>query len=159
MTAGRAALPILLATLLAAPAVDAQNRRETIAGWRLETGGTGDGGHMVRLLRRGRGYAIEHYLEFWRGNGGVVISAEFRRGQCRSGDASAIVPYEQGMARETFDQRLADYLRECPLPPAEEALLRRTLDAVWPRFAARASAALAAIEAENEAIVRHGEQR
>lgn len=158
MIALRAILPLLLAALLAAPAAEAQNRRETIAGWRLETGGSGDGGHVVRLVRRGRGYTYEHLLEFWRGNGGVVIADSFRRGRCRSGDASAIVPYDVGMGRETFDQRLADYLRECPLPPAEEALLRRTLDAAWPRFSALAAAALAAIEAENRAIVEHGRQ-
>jgi hypothetical protein len=152
----RAALPLLLAAVLAAPAAEAQNRRETIAGWRLEAGGTGDGGHMVRLTRRSRVYHYEHYLEFWRGNGGVVIADSFRRGRCSSGDASAIVPYEQGMGRETFDQRLADYLRECPLRPADEALLRRTLDAVWPRFSAWAEEALAAIEAENRAIAEHG---
>lgn len=159
MIPARPALPLLAAAALLAPSpVEAQARRETIAGWRIETGGTGDGGHMVRLVRNGRGYRFEQYLEFWRGNGGVAASASFRRGACRSGDASAIVPFEQGMGRESFDRALADYLRECPLPRAEEARLRRTLNAAWPRFAARAAQALAAIQAENEAIVRHGEQ-
>jgi hypothetical protein len=159
MTATRIALAALIAALVAGPPAEAQTRRETIAGWRLETGGTGDGGHMVRLVRRGRDYRLEHYLEFWRGNGGVVVNGAFQRGGCRSGEAGGIVPFEQGMARATLDLRLADYLRQCPLSPAKTAMLRRTLEAVWPRFAARAAQALAAIEAENEAIVSHGEQR
>lgn len=141
-----------------APPANARTHSETVAGWRIAHGGSGDGGHVVRLSRRGRGYSFEHYLEYWRGNGGVVMGAAFRRGACRSGDASAIVPHELGLSRETFDQRLADYLRECPLPRAEAAALRRTLNAAWPRFLGAARHARATIDAENEAIVRHGEQ-
>lgn len=146
----------LLLAGAAAPA-NARMRSETVAGWRIASGGSGDGGHLVRLSRHGRGYSFEHVLEYWRGNGGVVMGASLRRGACRSGDASAIVPHELGLSRETFDQRLADYLRECPLPRAEAATLRRTLNAAWPTFLARAHRARAAIDAENEAIVRHGE--
>ena len=153
----RLALPLLALLGLAAPA-DGRNRSEAVAGWRIVSGGSGDGGHVAGLSRRGRGWRLEHNLEFWRGNGGVVISAEFRRGDCRSGDSSAIVPIEQGMSRAMFDDRLADYLRACPLRPAEEAELRRTLRLAWPRFAARAAEALAAMEAELEAIARQGEQ-
>lgn len=160
MSMGRAVgfllLFALFGTLVPGPAF-ARDRVERIAGWRVASGGTGDGGRLVSLSRRGRGYAFEHYLEFWRGNGGVVIGASFRNGDCRSGDASAIVPFEQGMGRETFDERLADYLRACPLPLAEADAFRRSLDAVWPRFAALAERARAAMEAENEAIARHGE--
>ena len=105
------------------------------------------------------GTEFEHYIEYWRGNGGVVISDTFRRGACRSGNSSAIVPHEQALSRETFDQRLADYLRECPLPRAETVALRRTLNAAWPRFLASARRARAAMDAENETIARHGEQR
>ena len=158
MIARLAALSFLASASLATPA-DAQSGAETIAGWRVEYGGSGDGGHMVRLVRRGRTYQLEHHLEYWRGNGGVAISASFRRGECRSGDGGGIIPSDQGMSRAAFDQRLADYLRECPLSPAEEAALRRTLNAAWPRFAARAAEARAAMEAEAEAIARHGEQR
>ena len=158
-----AALPLLAFVLLgtlATPA-DAQTRTRTqiVAGWRIASGDSGDGGHAVWFSRRGRGYRLEHYLEFWRGNGGVVTSATFRRGACRSGDASAIVPFEQGMSRATFYSRLGNYLRECPLPRAEAAALRRSLNAAWPRFHAAARRAHAAMNAEIEAILRHGEQR
>jgi hypothetical protein len=149
---------IALLGAAAAPA-GAQTRMQTVAGWRISLGGSGDGGHLVRLSRRGRGYRFEHFLEYWRGNGGVVMGASFRRGACSSGEAGAIVPHALGLSRATFDQRLADYLRECPLPRAERAALRRTLDAAWPRFLAFARRARAAMDAENEAIVRHGAQR
>lgn len=157
MIARLATAALLAVSLLATPA-EGRDRRATVAGWRMQLGGSGDGGHLVRLSRRGQGYSFEHFLEFWRGNGGVVMGSAFRRGACGSGDAGAIVPYDQGMSRATFDGRLADYLRECPLPLAQEAMLRRTLDVAWPRFAALAEEALAAIEAENEAIVNHGRQ-
>jgi hypothetical protein len=156
--AARAWLALFLLALPATPAA-AQLRSESVAGWRIAYGGSGDGGHVVRLSRNGRGYRLSHELEFWRGNGGVVMGATFRRGRCRSGDAGVIVPFEQGLSRATFDMRLADYLRACPLPRAELAVLLRGLDRAWPRFLRRARRALAAIRAENEAIVRHGEER
>jgi hypothetical protein len=152
----RLAARLLLALSLLTPPAIAQPRAETVAGWRITSGGSGDGGHAVRLTRRGPGYSYEHNLEYWHGNGGVVMGDEFRRGRCRSGDASAIVPLELGMSRETFDQRLTDYLRECPLSRAEEAALRRSLDRAWPRFLRHARRALAAMEADSAAIERHG---
>jgi hypothetical protein len=159
----RAAL-ILLAIAMSgalAPPADAQTRIRTqsVAGWRIASGDSGDGGYAVWFSRRGRGYRLEQYLEFWRGNGGVATSATFRRGTCRSGDASAIVPFEQGLSRATFEMRLANYLREYPLPRAETVTLRRSLNAAWPRFFAAARRARAAMNAEIEAILRHGEQR
>lgn len=158
MTLRLAARLLALALLvpLTTPPAYAQRRAETVAGWRISSGGSGDGGHEVRLTRRGPGYSYEHNLEYWHGNGGVVMGDEFRRGRCRSGDASAIVPLELGMSRETFDQRLTDYLRECPLPRGEEAALRRSLDRAWPRFLRHARRALAAMEADSAAIERHG---
>jgi hypothetical protein len=147
-------LPLL--TMLATLPAFAQPRAETVAGWRISSGGSGDGGHEVRLTRRGPGWSYTHLLEYWHGNGGVVMGDEFRRGRCRSGDASAIVPLDLGMSRATFDQRLTDYLRECPLSRAEEAALRRSLDRAWPRFLVHARRALAAMEADSAAIARHG---
>lgn len=153
-------LPALaLLAPLAAPPAFAQRRAETIAGWHITSGGSGDGGHEVRLTRRGPGYRYEHQLEYWHGNGGVVIADSFRRGRCRSGDASAIVPVALGTSRTTFDQRLADYLRECPLPRAEAAALRRSLARAWPHLLRHARRARAAMEADSAAIARHGEAR
>ena len=143
---------------LAAPPALARDRAETVAGWRISSGGSGDGGHEVRLTRRGPGWSYDHQLEYWHGNGGVVMSDAFRRGRCRSGDASAIVPVELGISRDTFDQRLADYLRECPLPRGEAAALRRSLERAWPRFLVHARRAHAAMEADSAAIARHGAQ-
>ncbi|HYD12787.1 MAG TPA: hypothetical protein VEC11_08060 [Allosphingosinicella sp.] len=156
----RLAAQLLLAlAILAPPAASAapvrpRDRAEMVAGWRISSGGSGDGGYVARLSRRGRGWAYEHYLEYWRGNGGVVLSDEFRRGRCRSGDASAIVPFELGTSRSSFDQRLADYLRECPLPRAEAAALRRSLARAWPHFLRHARRARAALDAELAWIAR-----
>jgi len=141
---------ILPGTLVAQPPVAA------VAGWRIASGGTSDGGRFVRLSRNGRGYHLVHYLEFWRGNNGVAIAANFRRGACRSGDAEGMIPTEQALSRATFDMRLAGYLRECPLARGEAVALRRSLNAAWPRFLARARRALAATEAENRAIENYG---
>ena len=143
---------------LAAPPASAQprDRVETVAGWRITSGGSGDGGYMARLTRRTRGWSYSHSIEYWRGNGGVVMADEFRRGRCRSGDISAIVPFELGTSRASFDQRLASYLRECPLPRAEAAALRRSLARAWPRFLRQARSAEAAMLAELRTIENYG---
>lgn len=141
---------------LAAQPASAQAGTQTIAGWRITSGGSGDGGYMVRLSRRTRTWAYTHYLEYWRGNGGVVIQDEFRRGRCRSGDASAILPFELGTSRTSFDQRLASYLRECPLPRAEAAELRRSLARAWPHFLRHVRRQRAALDAELRAIENYG---
>src|SRR5688572_23816168 len=149
-------IALALFVLILPASLSAQPQVQTVAGWRIASGGTGDGGRFVRLSRNGRGYRLAHYLEFWRGNGGVAIAASFRRGACRSGDTDGIVPTVQALSRATFDIRLADYLRECPLPRGEAVALRRTLNAAWPHFLARARRALAATEAENRAIENYG---
>lgn len=151
-------LSLLAATILLAAPAAAQRRSETVAGWRISSAGSGDGGYVARLERHGRGWRYAHRLEYWRGNGGVVMSDTFRRGSCRSGDAGAIVPHELGLSRETFDQRLADYLRECPMPRREALALRRSLNLAWPRFLVQARRARAAMDAELRAIERHGRQ-
>ena len=148
------AATLLMLAALAPSSVLARDRVETVAGWQISSGGSGDGGHVARLTRRGRGWFYLHEVEYWRGNGGVVLSDEFRRGRCRSGDASAIVPMELGTSRQTFDQRLADYLRECPLPRAEAAALRRSLARAWPVFLRHARRARAALDAELDWIAR-----
>jgi hypothetical protein len=88
----------------------------------------------------------------------VVVGATFRRGDCRSGDASVIQPTGDATARATLDFRIAEYLRECPLSPAREAELRRGLDGAWPAFSALAEQALAETEAENQAIADYGRE-
>ena len=149
----------LLLTVLASPlAAQIVERRATIAGVRIEEVDQEDGGTLVRLARRGQGYRFEYHLEFWRGNGGVVVGASFRRGDCRSGDSSTIQPTDEAMTRANLDRRLADYLRECPLGRSGEAALSRQLDAAWPTFSAWANAALAAVEAENQAIADYGRE-
>ena len=156
--ANRLTKRLLLALAFLAPlaAPPAFARTETIAGWRITSGGSGDGGYMARLTRRTRGWSYSHYIEYWRGNGGVVMSDEFRRGRCRSGDESAIVPLDLGTSRRSFDQRLASYLRECPLPRAQAAELRRSLARAWPRFLRQARRAEAAMVAELRAIENYG---
>lgn len=131
---------------------------ETVAGVRIESIAESDGGLLVRMGKKGPGFSFEYSLEYWRGNGGVVTGSTFRRGTCRSGDAGGIQPTEQAMARTTFESRLGDYLRECPLPPARERALRRSLESAWPAFSKLAGQALAATIAENQAIENYGKQ-
>lgn len=145
----------------AAQSLDPDSRvlsSESVGGLRIESIAESDGGTLVRMKRKGKGYRFEYYLEFWRGNGGVVVGALFRAGECRSGEAGGLQPTEDAMRRANLDGKLADYLRECPLAPAREAELRRRLDSAWPRFSALAEKALAAIEAENEAIANYGQE-
>jgi hypothetical protein len=152
---------LLLAAGAAAQSPDPDSRvygSENVADFRIEAIAESDGGRLVRMRRKGRGYRIEYYLEFWRGNGGVVVGATFRRGDCRSGDAGGIQPTEDAMTRANLDNRLGEYLRECPLTPAREAELRRAIDRAWPAFSALAERALAATEAENAAIADYGKE-
>jgi hypothetical protein len=127
-----------------------------VAGVRIEWIAESDGGLLVRMRRKGRGYRFDYSLEFWRGNGGVVVGSTFRRGTCRSGDAGGIQPTAEAMTRATLDSRLGDYLRECPLAPARERALRRSLAAAWPVFSHLADRALAVTIAENQAIADYG---
>ena len=158
LRSGLCVLPLLAgsAALAQGDPDERVERRRTIAGSLVEDVAESDGGTLVRLSRRGRGYSFEYYLEFWRGNGGVVVGASLARGECRSGEASSIRPTEEAMLRAALDARLADYLAECPLPPRREAALRRALDAAWPTFSLWSREALAAVEAENQAIADHG---
>lgn len=152
---------LLAAASAGAATPDADSRlvsRRTIDGTRVEAIAESDGGRLVRMVRGGRGYRFEYLLEYWRGNGGVVVGATFRRGECRSGDASVIQPTEDAMARSTLDFRIGEYLRECPLGPAAERALRKSLDAAWPAFSAMANEARAATEAENQAIADYGKE-
>lgn len=161
LTAALAIAASFSAAASPAAARDSDSRplsRRTIASVTIEAIAESDGGRLVRMRRKGARYAFEYHLEYWRGNGGVVVGAAFRSGKCRSGEADAIVPYEQGMARAMLDSRLGDYLRECPLPPARQAELRRSLDAAWPAFLALAEDARAAIDAENQAIADYGKE-
>jgi len=130
----------------------------TVEGVVVDRVAESDGGRLVRMRRGGHGYRFEYLLEYWRGNGGVVVGATFRRGDCRSGDAGVILPTGEAMARATLDFRIGEYLRECPLSPAREGALRRSLDAAWPAFSALARQALAETDAENRAIADYGKQ-
>jgi len=134
-------------------------RSQTVAGVRIESIAESDGGLLVRMRRKGPGYSFEYSLEYWRGNGGVVTGSTFRRGICRSGDAGGIQPTEDAMARTALDVRLGEYLRECPLAPARERALRRSLEAAWPEFSRLARQALAATIAENQAIADYGKEQ
>lgn len=154
--AARLLLALAMLGSLAAPSALARTRTETVAGWRISSGGSGDGGHVARMTRRGPGYSYDHQIEYWHGNGGVAMLDEFRRGRCQSTGLNAIVPFAQGMSRSSFDQRLASYLRECPLPATEAAALRRSLARAWPHFLRHARRASAAMHADSAAIARHG---
>src|SRR5689334_10924457 len=146
----------LLAPLAASPA-SARDRVQIVAGWRISSGSSGDGGHTARLSRRTRSWSYSHDLEYWHGNGGVVMGDEFRRGACHCGDISAIVPLDLGTSHRSFEQRLESYLRECPLPRREAAALRRSLARAWPIFLRHARRAEAYREADLDAIARHGQ--
>jgi hypothetical protein len=163
MTFGRAAASIralaaLLVSVGPSPARAAPVRGEAVSRFRVQSASEGDGGRFVRLSRRSAGWRFEYRLSFWHGNGGVVVGGLFRRGRCRSGDADGLQEPVAAMSRASLDDRLAGYLRECPLPPAQEAALRRGLDAAWPDFSARVGEAWATTQAEAEAIANYGEE-
>jgi hypothetical protein len=147
-----------LLLLLALPEPDSRETSRSVAGWRVRDVAESDGGRLVILSRRGPGWRFDYQLNFWRGNGGIYVGATFQRGACRSGDAEMLRPAEEALARASLDGWLRDYLGECPLPAAEEARMRRSLDAAWPVFAARAAEADAAMRAENEAIENYGRE-
>jgi len=152
---------LLLATSSRALPLDPDSHivgSRAVAGVHIESIAESDGGRLVRMRRAGPGYRFDYSLEFWRGNGGVVVGATFRRGKCRSGDADGIQPTDQAMARATLDFRIGEYLRECPLSRIREAELRRSLDAAWPAFSASAGKALAATNAEAQAIADYGKE-
>jgi hypothetical protein len=155
------ALMTLGANSAAAAPADPDSRllaRRTVASARVEAIAESDGGRLVRIRRKGVGYAFEYHLEFWRGNGGVVLGATFRHGKCRSGDADLIQPTKDAMAKAMLDFRIGEYLRECPLAAAREAELRRSLDAAWPEFSKLAEEARAATEAESQSIADYGRE-
>jgi hypothetical protein len=162
----RLRLPLVAALLLAASHAgaappDSDSRilhNQVVAGFRIQSIAESDGGLFVRMRRKAGSLKFEYYLEFWRGNGGVVVGATFRRGDCRSGEAGIIQPTDDAMSRANLEGKLADYLRECPLAPAREAELRQSLDATWPDFSALAEQALAATLAENAAIADYGRE-
>jgi len=147
---------IALALLLAAAAPG--DRHQVAAGWHVDSASEHDGGTLITISRRGPGWRFAYHLNFWRGNGGVYVGAEFSVGRCRSGDAEMLRPAEDAFARSSADGWLNDYIRECPLPAAREAELRRSLDAAWPTFLARANEANDAMEAEDEAIANYGRE-
>ena len=161
LVAGIAPPLLLLEASVSVQRLDPDSRfvsSKSVAGVRVESIAESDGGLLVRMRRKGRGHSFEYSLEYWRGNGGVVVGATFRRGECRSGDADIIQPAEDAMARATLDFRLSEYLRECPLAPPRERELRQSLAAAWPAFSRLAEAAWAATNAENQAIADYGKE-
>ena len=149
------AMSIAASSLLAAPGAD---QRRTVAGWRVEAASEGDGGRVVRMSRRERGWRFEYHLGFWHGHGGgIMIGASFRNGRCSSGDADMLQEPTAAMSRENFEALLQSYLRECPLSAPQAAAFHRGLDAAWPLFAAWAREAQAATLAEAVEIERYGE--
>lgn len=151
----RRLLLILVASSPLAPP-SATARTETVAGWRIWSGPSGDGGDDVRLTRRGRGYVIDRLLDYWHGNSGVSSHDEYRRGGCASGGEDGILPFWTATSRARFERQLAAYLRDCPLPAAEAAALRRSLARAWPVYMRHVRRARAAMDAENRAIENYG---
>lgn len=145
----------LLAPLTAPPAA-ARDRVQIIAGWRVVSGPSGDGGHAVRLTRRTRLWAFDQQIEYWHGNGGVSMQGEFRRGSCGSAGESGIVPWAHATSRRWFDRQLAAYLSECPLPRREAAALRASLARAWPAWQRQVRRARAAMDADARAIENYG---
>lgn len=143
--------------LAAQPAsAQARDRVENIAGWRVSSGDSGDGGYDARLERRGRGWSFSHLIEYWRGNNGVSVHDEFH-GNCRYGAGeNGIIRFWEGVSRPRFDRQLASYLRSCPLPRAEAAAMRRSLDRAWPVFMRHARRQRAGMDAELARIARGG---
>lgn len=146
---------VAASSLLASPAAD---RRRTVDGWRVEAVSEGDGGRIVRMSRRGRGWRFEYHLAFWHGRGGgIMIGAHVRSGRCSTGEADILQEPNAAISRDNLEALLQSYLAECPLSASQATLLRRSLDAAWPLFAGWAREAQAATLAEAAAIESYGE--
>ena len=84
------------------------------------------------------------------------MQGEFRRGRCVSAGESGIVPFWHATSRRWFDRQLTAWLRECPLPGAEAAALRRSLARAWPVFQRQVRRARANMDADSRAIENYG---
>jgi hypothetical protein len=109
----------LLAALLAVEPVYA-DRVRGVAGWTVADRGENDGGRLVTLARRGRGWKLEHHFGLWHGNGGIYVGATFRWRGCVSGEADYLFRWDEPVTAEILGQRTRDYMEECGLSEAEQ---------------------------------------
>ena len=158
----RAVMLLAMITLLPAAAQDEDERelrRRTIGQWTVVDIAESDGGRLVQLRRRAGGVFLDYQANFWRGNGGVLLSAEVRIGECLSGDRPAPVSFQTDETTAQLRERFRLYFAECGLSPARQARLLRDLDRPHCLFRRWAAEAAAATINENAEIVAHGSDR
>ncbi len=155
----RAAL-FIAAMMLASPAVaqpdEREVRRRSFGPWVVTDVAESDGGQLVKIERRERGTSIIYQGAYWRGNGGVLLSAEVRIGECVGGDRPAPVPFGTTEPVEELRVRFRTYFAECGLPERRQAALLRELDRPYCLFRRWAADAAAAVMTENAEIIAYG---
>jgi hypothetical protein len=125
-------------------------RRARIEGWTIEEVAESDGGLLVRMVRSGTGYRIEHVAEYWRGNSGPVGSTGLEMGECVGSVAAPAAGVRE------VGRRLRAFLAECGVGGSRAARVLSGLDGAYLRFAAWSSHARRAVRAEAEAIANEG---
>lgn len=167
----------LLACLAAAP-VSAQpfppappDRRETVAGWRVEHVADEEMGRDVRMSLDRAGFSIIHYANYWHGNGGPHrgVRIEWRGESCGGGewrdDPSRGFATETDVAGDAarLRTRLVDYLAQCDVGTRAADPLLRGFAPAFARMAVFAEQARRRIDAvgcsiehypEGESVVR-----
>lgn len=158
-----AAAAALLAAVAGAAGASTQpdervDRRQIVAGWIVEDVSETDGGLMVRMIRQGEDYRLEWSTSYWRGNGGPVSGATLQRGDCASGDASAIQDPSVELTAAALRDRFAEYLAECEIPAVEAANILEGFEPAFALASGWAAEAEAATAAENAAIAAYGSE-
>lgn len=143
-----------LAALVAAPALAQPipsappDRREVVAGWRVQHVGDEEMGRDVRLTLDRSGVSIVHYANYWHGNGGTYYGLSIdRRGQgCAADEWRAPEPAppsatEAAAAGQRLRARLAGHLAECGLDARQVDALLQGFTQAYARFAVLAGQA------------------
>ena len=144
----RLALALLLATASAVASAQPfppapPDRRETVAGWRVQHVGDEEMGRDVRMTRDRAGFSIVYSANYWHGNGGPYRNVRIeRRGQSCGGAEWRDDP-PQGFAAEPdvagdgrrLRARLIGHLAECDVGRRQAEQLLQGFEPAFSRLA------------------------
>lgn len=142
------------------------DRRESVAGWRVEHVYDGDDGRDVGMTIRRGGYRITYYANYWRGNARPYRRASVVRGgeTCRSlewqddGDDYGFPPdAPEAVLGRAIRDRVASWLVECGAGEGQAERLLRGFSPAFARLAEFADVARRYSRAVNCSIVHYGE--
>lgn len=141
------------------------DRRETVAGWRLEHVGDEEMGRDVRMAVDRRGLSILYYANYWHGNGGPSRGVRIERLGASCGGGEWRDEPARGLAAETdvagegarLRARLVDYLGQCGVGTREADPLLRGFAPAFARLAVFAEQARSRILAVGCSIEHYPE--